>query len=487
MDDILDILKTDRDTLTDFEKILHGEKNDIDDETNDEIKEEEIESRFSYNFKKRSWSICVLETVPSTEASDQDNITNTYTINTKFDYLLYLYFTVKLPALKILKKYKNTVRICYTHNLGHNIFNNAELRYNNSPKEKLNKIWMDIYSQFFMKPGFRDHYNIMIGNVPMLEDWNNNLPGYNLIIPQPWSFSRITYTAIPLFNCSKSRVTFTYNMKTKYSDLIRMQCRSPPSEKNPEYGPWENIKFNWRYLDGMQKNGRIPFVQMWGQYNQISGAEREWRKGFKQEIYTRDILCIDSDNNDIFGHKVVVPIKCDFPILSMFWVGENINSTEYNNLSNYTTNTENFLEGWNPIKSWELKYGEMKRISERDSEHSEKADPWFKSLSPPNEPGYNQYALGYNLQSIDGDIGLSLGEGKYAKMIFNLDDTNPFLIESIDNKKKKNKTNIPEEIINDKKEKTPSPNFKIHIILLILKKITYKYEGPLESIEYFNK
>ncbi len=240
MSDLINVAKIELDTLSAFQQMIHYPSTE----------DEEIDSRFSYEFKKTSWSIHLtekLKAVPSDE-------TITYIANPKFDFLLYTYLLCKLPALRVVKEYRKLIEICWPHNVAHNILKEAILHFDDDPAQNFNSIWLDIYSQFYMKPGFRSHYDIMVGNVPFLENWGEYLPAYPVISPQPYYYSRHEGVAVPLFLCSLSRVTHTCAIKTKLSDILRMRVYDKKERR------WMEIPYNWEYLQGVAEQELIPHL-----------------------------------------------------------------------------------------------------------------------------------------------------------------------------------------------------------------------------------
>ena len=466
MSDLINIAKVELNTLSAFQQILHFPASE----------DEEIDSRFSYQFKKTSWSTHLPEKLKA--SSSEGSIT--YTANSKFDFLLHSYLMHKLPAYRVMEGYRNTIQIAWPHNVAHNISKGAHLRFDDDSAQKLNNVWIDIHSQFFMKPGFRDHYNIMVGNIPFLEDWSEFLPAYPVICPQPWYYARHEAVAIPLFLCSLSRVTHTYTVRTKLSEILRMRAYDRKTNS------WREIPCNWKYLEGVNEQESLPYPEMWGRYTRITDAEREWRRSLPHEVYSEDVIAITTDNASQFGSSVPVNLHSDAPVKGMFWVAENTDASRLNNFSNYTTNTADLFKGWNPVKNITLTYGGVTRISTMEHDHFDRAEPWYKFPSPPSEPGYNAYSFGYDTTSLMADVGVVL-DGLDARLSCILGNNDPFLSKIIDRRRSRvDETDdlIPEETI----ENTPtnnkrSPNFEIHVLLLVTRMIRFTNSDKVEIVE----
>ena len=463
MTETLNVAKFELDTLTRsaFQQSLHLPADG----------DEEIDSRFSYQFKKTSWSSQMSEKLES-NSNDGKII---YTANHKFDFLMNTCMVQQLPALRVLKEYRKNVQICWPHNVNHNIIIDGNLCFDDDTVQKVNSVWLDIYSQFYMKAGFRDHYNIMSGTVPFLEKWTEYLPSFPVICPQPWFYGRNTAVSIPLFLCSKSRVTHNYSIRTKISDILRMRVFNPKTNK------WAEIKYNFKYLEGVTEQELVKKPEMWGRYALISDSEREWRRTLTHEIYSEDMIMASSENSNKFGSSVPVSIHSDMPLKAVHWVAENVDASKMNNRSNYTTNTKDYFKGWNPIKSPQLTYGGSVRIPKMSHYHFDSIEAWYNFPSPPSEHGYNAYSICYDVSSLHADVGVVLS-GLSAKLTCTLGNTDPFLSKVIDRRRQDpqgkeygHEDLVPDEAIEEKsQDDINSPNFKIHVLLLVTRKIVFE-------------
>lgn len=133
------------------------------------------------------------------------------------------------------------------------------------------------------------------------------------------------------------------------------------------------------------------------------------------------------------------------------------------------------------------------------SEHFDRVEPYYNFPSTPFQPGYNCYSFAYDLSSIDSDIGIVFGEKLRAKLNLKLRDTNPFNIKTVEEdialnegsldsifdkmlEKTTNKSSkLPvNENINSNKSK--DMQFKIHIRLLVMKKLCFEgFKGFIET------
>lgn len=462
MSDPSNIAKLDLNTLSEFQKALHAPKK----------ADEDLESRFYYEFRKTSWSTHMPVKMKCTASDDGLVYQGTF----KFDFLLYSYMRQKLPPLKVKENFKKTIQICWPHNPGLNILKDASLKSDDDIIQAFDNIWLNMHSQFYRKSGGgKDaHHNLMIGNVPFLQGWTHYLPEYMLDVPQPWYYSRNEVVAMPLFLCSLSSITHNYKVRSKLSEMLRMRARAN------EESEWKDIKFNPKYLEGVGPEDTLPIPELWGRYALITDDEREWRKTQKNKVYIEDIVIHSSDDPTRYGSTVPIGLQTEMPTKAIFWVAENLEATKYNNYSNFTTNSTDLYDGWNPIMSTKLTYGSTPRV-ELDSDSFDRIEPWYHFPSAPYQSGYNAYSISYDSSSINADIGMvfkDLG----AKLVPKLGNTDPFLKKlpykrtDTANTDMSTVDSIPEELESpeDEGETMDKTRFSIHVRLLVMKKIKFK-------------
>lgn len=463
MTDPHNIVKIDLDTITVFQKKIHTTKNE----------DEEIESRFVYNFRKTTWSTHLPVKLKMQNSDDK----LVYIADNRFHYLLYTCMRQKLPQVNVHESYKNRIEICWPVNLGLNIIKNSDLSFDDDIFQSIDNIWLNIHSQCYMLDGSgkRDHFNLMIGNVPFLQKWSTFLPEYTLDIPQPWYYCKNEVFAIPLFLCSLSKIEHSYTVISKLSDLLRMRIKN-------DDGSYLYIKCNTKYLYNLDINSSLPTPELWGRYAQITEEEKNWRKEQKNKLYIEDVISCTSENEYGFGQKATVDLHANTPCKAIFWVAENLKSSSLNNYSNFTTNNNDLFNGWNPILTSNLKYGGIERLPEMDSDHFDRIEMFYKFPSAPWQPGYNAYSFSYDTNSLNADVGITFQPPSHndlkAKLIVKLGNNDPFL-KNIDYSKDSTKQSeninlIPDEIISDNKNNNIiDKNFKIHIRLLVMKKIKF--------------
>ena len=463
-----EILRIDKTNIASFQKEQYLPKNDT----------ELVGTRFSLDFEKKAQGNHIkirLEQMPVKDGEVK------YTASKKFDNLWKLEAHVTLLPIKVKEEYKKTVTICYHHNLGHNILYEGECKLDNEHYQALDSVYMDLHSQFFVKK--RELYNRMIGNIPCLEEWNTELPGLPLIVPQPYSFSRNTRVSIPLLKSTNNTVTFEYKVRTKLTDLLRMRVLLKD-------GTYKILPVcNLKYLDTRNATS-IPIPEMWGRYSEMTDEERNWRKSIdmktgepnKQIIYIEDVEKVSSKNPISIGTKETLPLAGGAPAKHIFWMASLTDA----GFSNYTTNKNDLYRGYNPCAKASIKYGSSDRVEEANNCHFDLSECYdFSWENTPCEAGYNVHTYTFNPNDIqNADTAVNLKECG-ATLTVLLGDTNPF-INKDEEKEYYNDDGevIPIEALEDHQDESKKDKFIVHVRTIVTRKLEIFWNDKTSSLKY---
>ncbi len=463
--------------LSKFQIGLHYRKNEQD----------PITSVFHKDIIKSTWYKPALLKLNVTSS---DEIEAVYQVNSGFNYLFYTYLRWLTPAINVKKEYANAVRIAWTHNVGSNIINNAYFKFDDDIYHTWDNVWYDIYYQFFQKEGAgkREAHNIGIGNVKFLESWQSSLPQYPINIDQPWFYSMDPALSLPIFyKHSQTRAEHRYFFKRKISDLLRVQIKSG--------GKWIDIDDpkNYEKLLDVDPHSLIKLPELWGRYALITADELvSSRSKPKHVMYTRDVVSCDVKNPNNYKSTAEIELHCTNPCLSFFWVAQNVDSSKMHNYSNYTTETSDVYNGWDPIKTTSLLYGTDKILDDMPSDHFSLAQPRYHFPSAPSEAGYHGYSNAWDSTCYDGDVG-TIFNGKNAKLECKID--NGDLLHNMQNDS--TSESVADLIIPDRDDNyidpensyrgtskasssyvtSYSPQFSTHTRLYVMRKLKIKKQG----------
>src|SRR5581483_5436846 len=177
--------------------------------------------RHHHERKNLSWGTTIEERMTPSDNGGQV----AYIVNSDMHYLEQCFMRWQTKALRLKPEFADFVRIAYTPMIMHNIVASAEMHLD-SVKLPMNSKIMDIHSEWNMKPDMREEYMLNVGNKPQLIDWNTELPSEILECPQWWYFTESSFQAVPVFMTEKGKIKFTYNFRTKLTDLVRMKVNT---------------------------------------------------------------------------------------------------------------------------------------------------------------------------------------------------------------------------------------------------------------------
>jgi len=460
--------------LTSFQKEMHLEI----------LSNDNVESLYSYDFVKTAWTAPFIESIEKITSNDQSGSAE-YMPNEAFDYLKAQYADLMTPFLKVKSKWKNNVQVSWCRNLFHNIIKSGSLYQDTDIIQSINVLFLDYKKQPNVRlgEGMRDLLENMIRNDEVLGQWRTDIPSYRIKCPLPFYNAEHISKAIPLFlKNSLSRFVFKFTFERNISKLVRMRVRKTVDDE------WNDIPFNWDYLD-IEKGQKLDFPRLWGRYSCIGDDEKEQRKKFPHTYYTSDMIIVPSDSTVRFGTPCTLPLQSIYPIEKIVVVAQNIDAAKLNNHSNYTTNTSDVKKGWNPIETISVKYGNSDRIPEMESFHFEEMEHYYTSRSAPMESGWNIISLSDRPYKLHPDVGVVFYKTN-TKLIAKLNSTDPFDVlnnEENEREKEKDDENDEENIIipaelDDNYKKKPvvwGPEFKVYVIMIIIRKITFEYNKKM--------
>lgn len=383
----LKVLNKDIDSITDFQKSLYNNSTSDNINLTSDNETDDVNTRFSCAVEKYGWSSHTKLKMVHTIENDEI----VYTASKNYDVLFDAEIHIQLLNISVKDDYNNLVRICYPRNLGHNICNKGQLFIDSVYHQSIDSKLLDIKSQFYMKSGSgkRELYNNMIGNISELTEWQTSLPSKQLLVPQPYHYTRNTRVALRTLKSSVNTITHRYKFKTKLSEIIRMQFRSHTDEE------FKDVPCNMKYLDSCDHVLPTPILK--GKYALMTDTEREWYKNIKPcVIYIEDIFTASSkpvQPND----KVVIPLNCKSPTKGLFLLVQKVKDTENGNLSNYN-NIKNGIEV-------DLKYGEDYKL-EKYGLVDFISESWNSFPSAPCEPGYIGYSFGFEPNTLNSDTAI---------------------------------------------------------------------------------
>lgn len=441
--------KAELNSLTQFQKEIHQ----VDDV------EEPLISNFYRDFYKSTWH----SNISMKLKCDEDGDELTYSVNTSFHYLSYTFMRYKLPWVRVKPEYRDSVEVAWCHNVGSNKIEKAVFKEDDDLFHKWDSVWYDIYYQFYQYQGAgkREAHEYSIGNIEVLENFSTCLPEWSINIDQPWFYSMHSQLSFPIFyKNTQTRAHHRYTLR-RFIDLLRVR-------KRDINGNWTDITTG---IHNYIEMGNAQKPELWGRYAYISEQEIQHNKDCEESrvFYIRDVESCDATDVKKYGMTAEIKLQCTNPCLAFFWVAENMDATRKHNYSNYTTDTNDIYNGWDPIKTNELIYtaSNQTRFTNAESDHFSVAEPrkHFPSAPSITYRGYHALSYAWDSTSFDAEVGIVLSDlGATLKCA--IADNDIF------------KQHTGE---NQYEQSEESPSFTLRARLLVMKKFTVSKNSDLDG------
>jgi hypothetical protein len=339
-----------------------------------------------------------------------------FTIPDGMCFLYDCFLRQKFPEVKVKKEYRDTVRLCWTNYVAIAAVEEAMLKVDGCEPTSFTRFWYNVQMQYFRNQAFSKQILEHAGQKQELTEWTDVLPEFESSVKQPFFYTRVTEDALPLAMNPNTKaptvVQHIYTLRNKLSQLLRMQQKS-------EEGEWEDIKFSPQYINGPLQ---LEHPELTGQFSVNTDLELSSYRCESDGIvrYYDDVIHITSENDETMGKVFSRSLgECNMPCKAMFWMCENMTSSDYNLYSNFTTNSSDISQGLSPIESSTLSYGGKNLNKFVNLQTDNEFEESLLSLpSPSIDRGYQCHTFCNNpLARLD--VGVNLSEVN-AKLVVNL-------------------------------------------------------------------
>ncbi len=411
---------------------------------------EPISSRFFRPQMKSTWYSSIIEKM-TIVSSDEEVI---YRISSLFHYLMYSYMRIEFPRIE--SSDPKTIQISWTNEPSTSVVVKASLRQDDLVIQEIDGYCINISNQFYQSEGCgkREMSRKYSGDIPEMTSWNTVLEKQVLNVEHPWYYSSDHALSYPLLfnNKDNSRTEHRYEFRRNISKLLRVR-------ELQENGEWKIVPLKQEHIN-IPITTLIPTPELWGKYAIISNGEEEEIKKECKDVYRnfwiKNYISFDSKEAKSFGGIFEPEINCDFPCLAMFWSLENRNSHFQNNYHNYTCDSEDPMNGFDPLIKTNLRYGNSERITNLSNDHFLISQVRHHFPSAPYKNGYHTYSFAWYSHSNQSDIGIVFSPEMKVKLECLIDDKN----------------SSEEKLEIASLNNSSSSRFKLKIRLLVLKKIT---------------
>lgn len=434
----------------------------------DEEGNKQVESRFLFKYEYGSQTSGI-----DMSFSPQQEGTNVivYRMPDKVDAVISSTIEASLPPLCVREQYRDTIRICWPLMVGNRIIQVGECRIGTSLFQVLTPTILDIYYHHYVPNDEKEFYGTGLGLTPLLTEWNSCLPGYNLVVPQPWFYCEDNQKICNV-KMRDTPLIHRYEFRRELEYLVRMQSL------DSDTGEWKDIPYSPEYLVGIPHGADIKDIKLTGRFSVMTDDEKQWVDSEQSILFYESLEEVDDLLSDpiTLGRSATIKLDTPSPIVDIHILAENMNSTSNHNYSNYTTSSSSILSGWNPVQMASLYYGNSTvRIPPTPHTTLDYLHPLKYSKGKPSHPGYNMLSFRNRKNGTRILSDTFIADRNNAILKVQLGDTNPYLIKipyrTSDVATSSSATIVPSLQSNDE--------FKVRVIINIIKKIVITNTGSV--------
>jgi hypothetical protein len=274
-------------------------------------------------------------------------------VNMKHTHLAAMHVRRFIPGIKVKKEFEKRVQIAWTYNLGTNSWTKIEEKWDNDARDTLENRGHDSLLETYQGKNAEDKSDLSGNNDDFLE-WSTELQEDTIEVTPLWSWYRGgTTTARPLWLIAPQKMLFVIHLRNKIADLLRMKIFDEKTNR------WEIRKPILSYL-GLEESTVLPAIEVFGTYIDVLPSELEklvkeaecsGTNGIVASYRLDTLLSMDKSEVYTYGQAPEFEPPFDFPGRVIIATAENIDATETNCHSNYTTNPIDIFAGKSPIAS----------------------------------------------------------------------------------------------------------------------------------------
>lgn len=462
------IISNFQENFDEIQKIIYGTQENINDE-----KKTAAESVHVYQFTRTTWYNKVPRIIPG--SGDSDSAEKKYKLNnSKHDLLAYNTFKQILPIVRVRKEYERKIQICWIKDLGFNILESGQLHYGDDRIACMDSKSIKIDYTLLNKNSDYKFIDSQIGNIPELQNWNITLHSRTVKFELPWYYSKDFTLGLPLYySCMDKNFYHTYTFNNKLTNLLRMRVLD---EHVPNKYIIMPVDLKYLHVEGRIETLKSP--EILGMFIKLLPDEVDSYKCWTREnkygdFYIEDITSKTSDNPSKYGSKLSVDVNENAIAHTMIWMAENKSATDLGIIGNYTTNTLNSSQGYDPIENTTLHVGPHDYFKDLSGDYT--GNLFYRDFPGKTIiPGFHVWSFCRNPLSINAKIGINMSKLN-TKLTISLKDKNPNL-RTLDSE--------TGNVIESKSDDVPE--FLLHVYLMVTRKISF-FGDPKDTDKWFIK
>jgi hypothetical protein len=339
----------------------------------------------------------------------------TWKIGRQGDYLMNNWIRAEISSVTAASALLNSgLFLRWTHNLGHNLFEDIELTFSQVPGASFDEFYLDFFSAFSVPAGKRNVYDNMIGNIPELVNPIVNivasvsdqvLPAAVLNVPIPMPYSRDIGIALPTGGLIYNEV----NIKACLRNWDELLCVSNASD-SAVVGLAPGYSRQATRSDVLDEP-TVTSLQLWGNYVVVTSDERRRMGRVPRDMIWEIIQSASDTSIQTPTNSAITYLRYSHAVKALFFACRN--TSVKGQRSNYTSRSalcynSNDLSAtefpapnaFDPIGGGGIKYEGAVKL-DMGADFFSMVQPYYFAYSAPSVTGYHLFSYSSNVVSID--------------------------------------------------------------------------------------
>jgi len=314
------------------------------------------------------------------------------------DYLLYTWIRVQLPSLSTAN---STICVAWSGNVGHKLFREISITFNDLVAERMDDYCLDFWSAFTLPGSKRTGYDNMIGNVAAVVTPSQTIPAFVVNVPLPFFFSRDSGVALPTAALPYNEMRLNFSMRD-WSELINV-WKEGTVDGNAVHVCSGTVSVTDLNLGSVSEPSLTPGnVHVWGNYAIVSNDERK-----RMGCAPRDILMEQFQTAAQIPNQnqiVSMDIRFSHAIKVLFFAVQNLHC--HGQLADYTIHVNDALNvielpgipacgaglltgavHADPISEATLSYENTQRLAQLPADYYSLVQPFYHAPAIPLDGG----------------------------------------------------------------------------------------------------
>lgn len=365
---------------------------------------------FVRELKRASWFTQVPVVLKVSNGSAEFGSEFSVTVGKVAEYLLNTWVRVTMPEVTLLpgNQYGVDGRLRWCRKVGHALFEDCNISFNETQVVRLDNYIMDVISQYMLPNGQREGYAAMIGDTIDMTGSHGattalgaTLPSKVLNIPLPFFFSRDPGVSLPTAALTFNDIKINFKLRNWNQLLILDRSGAAGAGTVARTVPVVGTD--------IAVAPALTTFNVWATYAILNDFERSYMADLQRDIVIEQWQSATRITfNPILAPSPTYEPKFTFAVNALFFLVRN--STFANEWSNYSTASP-YNSGPSilftpsgaaaPVDTITLNYDANTRLANMGWDYFSSMVPFLTSQNMPTEIGYGLYSYALKLECLD--------------------------------------------------------------------------------------